>query len=131
MPVKLSGDLVEEARASARLFHRSLTSQIEHWATLGKAIESRLSTDALAPLLADGKLKISDATKTSTRDELCRIFLEFYESSENGSDEILLKELRSHGVPLYGLKKGGKGIVQRDPDGREARVSEKNSKARS
>ena len=130
MPVKLSGDLVEEARESARLFHRSLTSQIEHWATLGKAIESRLSTEALAPLLDDGILKISDAAKSSTRDELCRIFLEFYEHSENGADERLLAELRSHGVPLYGMKKGKKGIFQRDPNGREMRVSEENLKLR-
>lgn len=51
MPVKLSGELVEEARSSATLFHRSLTGQIEHWAAIGRAVEAQLPGDALARLL--------------------------------------------------------------------------------
>ena len=60
MPVKLSAELVEEARSSAKLFHRSLTAQIEHWATLGRVIESQLPGDALSQLLKrmGGTMKI-------------------------------------------------------------------------
>ena len=36
MPVKLSDDLVADAREEARTADRSITSQIEHWARLGK-----------------------------------------------------------------------------------------------
>lgn len=38
--VKLTRPLVEEARREADLFHRSLGGQIEHWATLGRAVEN-------------------------------------------------------------------------------------------
>ncbi len=39
MPVKLSDDLVKDARQEAEATDRSLTSQIEHWARLGRKVE--------------------------------------------------------------------------------------------
>lgn len=39
MPVKLSDDLVNDARQEAEATDRSLTSQIEHWARLGRKVE--------------------------------------------------------------------------------------------
>lgn len=38
--VKLSAALVDDARASAETMRRSVASQIEYWATLGRALES-------------------------------------------------------------------------------------------
>jgi len=38
--IKLSAELVEEARRDAALFQRSIGGQVEHWARLGKAIEA-------------------------------------------------------------------------------------------
>ena len=38
--VKLSAALVEDARASADTMRRSVASQIEYWAALGRALES-------------------------------------------------------------------------------------------
>jgi len=49
-PVKLSDPLVDAARDAAELAHRSLAAQIEHWATLGRAIEGRLNADQAATL---------------------------------------------------------------------------------
>ncbi|MEO8248788.1 MAG: hypothetical protein ABI589_05405 [Burkholderiales bacterium] len=37
--VKLSSSLVDEARQSARSLRRSIASQIEYWATLGRVVE--------------------------------------------------------------------------------------------
>lgn len=37
--VKLSDDLVETARRASRLWSRSMTQQIEHWARIGRALE--------------------------------------------------------------------------------------------
>ena len=37
--VKLSDDLINEARPYATAMHRSIPKQIEHWARLGKAAE--------------------------------------------------------------------------------------------
>jgi ParD-like antitoxin of type II bacterial toxin-antitoxin system len=42
MPVKLSDDLVKLARDEAAAAHRSITAQIEHWAELGRSVESAL-----------------------------------------------------------------------------------------
>lgn len=49
-PVKLSDPLINAAREAAELAHRSLASQVEHWATLGRAIEGRLTSDQSATL---------------------------------------------------------------------------------
>jgi hypothetical protein len=38
--VKLTSGFVEQARAEADLLHRSVGGQIEHWARLGKALET-------------------------------------------------------------------------------------------
>jgi hypothetical protein len=40
--VKLSDDLVLDARVVGKLVHRSIAAQVEYWAGLGKAIESIL-----------------------------------------------------------------------------------------
>lgn len=37
--VKLSADLVDQARESAQTLRRSVASQIEYWATLGQVVE--------------------------------------------------------------------------------------------
>ena len=37
--VKFGARFVDEARNEAALLHRSVASQIEHWATLGRAVE--------------------------------------------------------------------------------------------
>ena len=42
MAVKLSDGLVTSARAEAAKTDRSIASQIEHWATLGRATEAAL-----------------------------------------------------------------------------------------
>jgi hypothetical protein len=38
--VKLSGDLVDQARKEAQVVHRSVGAQVEYWARLGRAIEN-------------------------------------------------------------------------------------------
>ncbi len=37
--VRISGELVKEAKIFSRIDHRSLTGQIEHWARMGKCAE--------------------------------------------------------------------------------------------
>lgn len=37
--VKISSDLLSEARKYSKIDHRSLTGQIEHWAKIGKCAE--------------------------------------------------------------------------------------------
>ena len=42
MPVKLSDELVKVARKEAAAGDRSITAQIEHWAKLGRSVETAL-----------------------------------------------------------------------------------------
>ncbi len=118
MPVKLSGELVEEARSSAKLFHRSLTGQIEHWATLGRVIESQLPGDALSQLLKrmGGTLKIGRVAEAGQRQQIAAVLTDFLRSPP--ADGAWLKELGARGVPLYGSEPGKPDtIVRLNPDG--------------
>ena len=48
-PVKVSDHLLALAKEEARAAHRSATAQIEHWATLGRAVEAMVAyRDVLA-----------------------------------------------------------------------------------
>jgi len=123
MPVKLSGALVEEARQCAKVFHRSLTAQIEHWAAIGRAVESRLTADAIAPLLEnrDAPLKISHVADPGQRQRVVDVLADFLRQSPGTLAQPWLSELAQQGIPLYGTKGSG-GILMRSPDGTETPV---------
>lgn len=123
MPVKLSGELVEDARSSAKLFHRSLTGQIEHWASIGRTIESQLSGDALAELLEHkGGLKISQVADRNQRRQLMIVLKDFL--SQPADDGAWLREISAGGVPLYGTESDNpEVIVQLNPDGSQKVVN--------
>lgn len=44
--IRLSDELVAAARRQAGLFHRSPPQQIEHWAAIGRVMETALSYQA-------------------------------------------------------------------------------------
>lgn len=56
-PVKLSDDLVLEARRTAEIANRSIAGQIEHWAHLGKAVEPLLKGVEVLALKQSGKVR--------------------------------------------------------------------------
>ncbi|MCC6510061.1 MAG: hypothetical protein IT423_13220 [Pirellulaceae bacterium] len=59
-PVKLSDELVDDARAVVPFSQRSIAGQIEFWAGLGKSIEPLLRGDrALALQMAGGERPLS------------------------------------------------------------------------
>lgn len=37
--IRISGDLIQEAKRFSKIDHRSVTRQIEHWAKIGKCSE--------------------------------------------------------------------------------------------
>lgn len=60
-PVKISDELLLDARMTARLAERSIAGQIEFWAQLGRAIEPLLQgTQALALKQAGTAVPISE-----------------------------------------------------------------------
>jgi hypothetical protein len=56
-PVKLSDALVLDARFAGEVMERSIASQIEFWARLGRAAELVLRTDALLRLKQRGETR--------------------------------------------------------------------------
>jgi len=56
-PVKLSEELVLDARLAGEIAERSIASQIEFWAALGRAIEPILRTDRALALKQSGELR--------------------------------------------------------------------------
>ena len=104
LPIKLSGSLVKEARLSAKVFRRSLTGQIEHWATLGKVIESQLSGESVTRLLQQtgGTLKIASVDSANLRQTMAGVLAQFLRQSDGAADTSWLGELTARGIPLYG-----------------------------
>lgn len=57
LPVKLSDELILDARLVARLQDRSIAGQIEFWANLGRAIEPLLRGDQVLALRKMGAVQ--------------------------------------------------------------------------
>jgi hypothetical protein len=56
-PVKLSDDLVLDARLTGELSERSIAGQVEYWARLGRALEALMRADDLLALKRVGDAK--------------------------------------------------------------------------
>ncbi len=56
-PVKISDELILDARLTAELLKRSIAGQIEFWASLGRAIEPLLEGDKVLALQKSGEVK--------------------------------------------------------------------------
>lgn len=64
-PVKLSDELVLEARGTAKVAERSIAGQIEYWAQLGRALEPVLRGDVAMALRQSGEARsLSEAITT-------------------------------------------------------------------
>ncbi|MEA1898717.1 MAG: hypothetical protein U9N53_13735 [Bacteroidota bacterium] len=63
--VRISDNLLNNARKYSKIDHRSLTGQIEHWATLGKCVEENpdLTYDLIKEILI-GIQELDQSEKT-------------------------------------------------------------------
>jgi hypothetical protein len=55
--IRVSDQLYSEAEATSRQMHRSLAQQVEHWAELGRALESAGITTAQVLEILGGNLR--------------------------------------------------------------------------
>lgn len=108
LPIKISQDLALAARTEAKVFERSLASQVEHWARIGRAVEQVLGHDQLAALKRQaGMPEFADAMR--------RV------SSEAGQRRALA-HLQKLGGPRYGTDPDRPdGVIRIDPDGSRTR----------
>jgi hypothetical protein len=103
--VKLSSAFIEEARKEAEVVHRSLGSQVEYWAKLGRAIERAPGFDVRRIRAAlDGRLleAMAPAEQDAAFDQLEALF-------DNPPPQV-----RDH----YASLGAADGAVGSDPKGR-------------
>jgi hypothetical protein len=108
LPIKISEALALAARTEAGVFERSLASQVEHWAQIGRAVEQVLGHDQVAALKRQvGMPEFSDAMR---------------KASSEGGQQRALDHLRKLGGPRYSVdptRRGG--ILRVDADGSTTR----------
>jgi hypothetical protein len=109
MPVKLSDELVLAARLEAEATERTITSQIEHWAKLGRAAEASLSYGEVVQLKLAKPVK-APAKESPKRDALRARMEAIAQSPERSS---VLAALQAQGRPIYEAAPEHPGFVIR------------------
>jgi hypothetical protein len=66
--IKLTAELVDQARRDAAVFSRSISGQVEHWARIGQAIEAApgFTLDRVHAAL-EGRMSAADLTEDEWR----------------------------------------------------------------
>src|SRR3989442_14726469 len=105
-PVKVSDRLLALARQEAQGTHRSATAQIEHWATLGRAVEVLVAyREVLALKRAGQTLPIPTFVR---REEVHDLLMRL---GKDVSREGVKERIRAAGTPLYTTDPGDPGMV--------------------
>lgn len=103
MPLRISAELVEKARAEADSADRSVTAQVEHWLKLGMALEDVLSHRQAMQLKRHLAVGVPEALERAR---------------SGAGQEAALAHLRESGQPRYGTDPAYPGrIIRIDPDG--------------
>ncbi len=110
--VKLSNTLVEDAKSAADVERRSVASQIEHWARLGRAVERDLNSPSLQGLIA----RSEPGTEPSDGLLASRLGSALNAALQPAAREALANDLAHH--YRYGTDAAFPGYVVRDdPNG--------------
>ena len=104
MSVKISDELLRDAREEAKATDRSITSQIEHWVRLGRKVERGLRHQ-----------EVVNIKRTPLDDPLVQSILAKVRRAADSDHSDLAKELLASG-PVYQSTPGG-GIERILPDG--------------
>lgn len=108
--VKLTSAFVEDARREAELVNRSLGGQIEHWARLGRALESApgMPVSRVREVLA-GKVTL----RTLSRDEQDAVLDQLHDRFKTPTDDEIAAYAALADLPgAVGLDEKGR-LVQR------------------
>lgn len=107
-PIKIGDELALAAREEAEVCDRSIASQVEHWARIGRAVEQVLGHGQVVALKRQAGLAQFERAMRRA-------------SSEAGQEKAL-RHLTELGVPRYGVdpKRPG-GVIRVNPDGSRTR----------
>ena len=115
-PVKLSDALIEAARKASVDADRSLAGQIEHWARLGRSVESALSVTESERVKRSGGQLAKEAPEARMREQLLGVLRLAVNAA--GLARITAAPSKTPG-PRYGTDPAFPGFLVRvDPDGR-------------
>ncbi len=105
-PVKVSDKLLALAREEARGAHRSATAQIEHWATLGRAIEVLVAYSHVLALKRAGQALPVPAfvRREDVHDLLAEV-------AQDVDRETVKARIRAAGGPLYTTDPNHPGMI--------------------
>jgi hypothetical protein len=116
-PVKLSDQLVDEARQAGEDNDRSLAGQIEHWARLGRAVEGVLRTDQVVRLKRRAEVKPFE------------FYLDLIRSADSPEGRARAKAKRdAEPFPHYEPTRDPRVFVRIDEDGSRTKVRLENKK---
>jgi hypothetical protein len=112
MPVKLSDELVESAREEATNTDRSITGQIEHWAKIGRSVETVLRhQDVQALKRSPLSAPLTGVARQAIQSALAKVAAE--------TDRRALERSLKTGRTVYQSDPAGSGLTERiEPDGR-------------
>ena len=104
--MKVSDELLALAKDEARGAHRSATAQIEHWATLGRAVEAMLAYGEMLSLKRAGQtLPIPSVVP---REEIHDILAAL---AADTNREKVKARIRRSGAPLYAADPEQPGLI--------------------
>lgn len=114
-PLKVSDGLFAVAKQEASAMDRSITSQVEHWARIGRAVEALLSHRELLTLKQVGELLTPLYPSAARRQEVHDLLTQIAASCDR---EVITTALRATGAPVYATDPEHPGmIIQVLPDG--------------
>lgn len=103
--LRIADPLAERARKEAKLMHRSLAAQVEHWAWLGARLEeSGLSLDTIKALKSGDLPAANGAQAVCLQERAADIFANIGNPAAHATARA---ELLAHGLPLYGRNPQG------------------------
>ncbi len=113
VPVKVSDRLLTLAREEAESTHRSATAQIEHWATLGRAVEALVAhRDLLALKRAGQALPLPAFVE---REDVHRLLARVGEGRDR---ERVKRKIRAADTPVYAADPDNPDLlIEIRPDG--------------
>jgi len=113
-PVKISDRLLARAKEEAKETNRSVTAQIEHWATLGRAVEVIAGYSEVLMLKRAGE-RLAMPTWVR-RDDVEAVLSHLMHDSDR---ESVKTRIRAGGGPVYEADpEDPTGVIQIAPDGR-------------
>jgi hypothetical protein len=109
-PVKLSDLLIDAARATAADADRSLAGQIEHWASIGRAIERTLTVADVQALKRSNASDHHESKDLETRQALVNALAE---SIRPGVSDALATRIATASKTRYGTDPAFPGFLVR------------------